>query len=80
MPESGPVPRPIVYAGRTVIYSIRSTGNTNTANLHIYGRRDLLGNLKLFENILKAASALIASAMAIIKFIGIIGKIRQASV
>ena len=34
-----------------------------------------MGRLKLFENILKAASALIASAMSIVKFIGIVGKI-----
>lgn len=38
-------------------------------------RRATLGKLKLFENILKAASALIASAMSIIKFVGIIGKV-----
>lgn len=42
-------------------------------------RRATLGKLKLFENILKAASALIASAMSIIKFIGIIGKIKPAA-
>lgn len=43
-------------------------------------RRATLGKIKLFENILKAASALIASAMSIIKFIGIIGKIKPAAV
>ena len=42
-------------------------------------RRATLGKLKLFENILKAASALIASAMSIIKFIGIIGKMKPAA-
>ena len=35
--------------------------------------------LRLFENILKAASALIAAAMAIIKFIGIVGKRKPAA-
>ena len=39
-------------------------------------RRILLGKLKLFENILKAVSALIASAMSIIKFLGIISKMK----
>ncbi len=39
-----------------------------------------MGKIKLFENILKAASALIASAMSIIKFIGIIGKIKPTAV
>lgn len=34
----------------------------------------LLRKLKVFENILKAASALIAAAMSIIKFIGIMDK------
>jgi hypothetical protein len=38
-----------------------------------------MGKIKLFESILKAASALIASAMAIIKFIGIISKMAPAS-
>ena len=37
-----------------------------------------LGKLKVFENILKAASALIAAAMSIIKFIGIIDKMSSA--
>ena len=37
-----------------------------------------MGKLKLFEHVLKAASALIASAMAIVKFVGIIGKIKAA--
>ena len=34
--------------------------------------------LKEFENILKAASALIAAAMSIVKFVGIIGKMKPA--
>lgn len=38
----------------------------------------LLGKLKIFENILKAASALIAAAMSIIKFISIVDKMAQA--
>lgn len=37
-----------------------------------------LYKMKLFENILKAAAALIASAMSIVKFINIIKKIAQA--
>jgi hypothetical protein len=38
----------------------------------------LLGKLKIFENILKAASALIAAAMSIIKFISITDKMAKA--
>lgn len=33
-----------------------------------------MGKLKLFESILKAASALAASGLSFIKFVGIIGK------
>lgn len=40
------------------------------------GRRSILGKLKLFETVLKAASLLIAAAMSIIKFAGIIVKIK----
>lgn len=34
-----------------------------------------MGKLKLFESILKAASALAASGLSFIKFVGIIGKL-----
>ena len=36
--------------------------------------------MKLFELILKAASALIASAMSIINFIGIMGKLKPKAI
>lgn len=36
--------------------------------------------IKIFEIVLKAASALIASAMAIISFIGLIGKLTPKAV
>lgn len=39
-----------------------------------------MNKIKLFEIILKAASALIASAMAIISFIGLIGKIKPRAI
>lgn len=42
------------------------------------GEGTLLGKWKEFENILKAASALIAAAMSIVKFVGIIGKMKPA--
>ena len=37
-----------------------------------------MGKLKIFEMILKAASLLITAAMAIVKFIGIIGRMATA--
>lgn len=36
----------------------------------------LLGKWKKVENVLKAASALIAAAMSIVKFVSIIGKMK----
>ena len=36
--------------------------------------------IKLFELILKATSSLIASAMSIISFIGIIGKLKSKAI
>lgn len=39
-----------------------------------------MSKIKIFEIVLKAASALIASAMAIISFIGLIGKIKPRAV
>lgn len=38
----------------------------------------LLGKWKMFENILKAASALVAAAMSIVKFVTIIGKMKPS--
>lgn len=68
-----------VYDGSMAIYSIYSAENISAIIASLMrGRRILLGKLKLFENILKAASALIASAMSIVKFIGIIGKMKPA--
>ena len=37
-----------------------------------------MGTLKIFELILKAASLLIAAAMSVVKFIGIVGKLAPA--
>lgn len=37
-----------------------------------------MGKWKKFENVLKAASALVAAAMSIVKFVTIIGKIKPA--
>lgn len=39
-----------------------------------------MGKIKLFEIVLKAISTLIASAMAIISFIGIIGRLKPKAV
>ena len=41
-------------------------------------RRITMGGLKVFEIILKAASLLVAAAMSVVKFIGIIGKLAPA--
>ena len=37
-----------------------------------------MGKLKLFENILKIAAAVISVAMSIVRFIGSIGKLKTA--
>ena len=37
-----------------------------------------MGGLKVFETILKAASLLVAAAIAVVKFIGTIGKLSLA--
>lgn len=37
-----------------------------------------MGKLKIFEIILKAASLLVTAAMAVVKFIGIVGKMATA--
>ena len=72
----------IVCAGYITIYSINSTGWTIIASqMYITiknERRITMGKLKIFETILKAASLLVAAAMAVVKFIGTIGKLSPA--
>ena len=42
------------------------------------GKEEYMGRLKLFENILKIAAAVISVAMSIVRFIGSIGKLKTA--
>lgn len=46
--------------------------------MYIGGKEGHMGKLKLVENILKIAAAVISVAMSIVRFIGSIGKLKTA--
>lgn len=58
----------IVYAQSILIAPYRQAG----------GKEEYMGRLKLFENILRIAAAVISVAMSIVRFIGSIGKLKTA--
>ena len=71
----------ILYAKFIMIYSINSDEiNINHLLVSCYKAYKMKGEgkMKLLENILKAAAALIAAAMSIVKFVNIIRKMATA--
>ena len=69
---------PIVYADHILIYSVSRPAEPIAIETAKGKEEDCMGGLKLAESILKAAAALIAAAMSIVRLIGSIGRMKSA--
>ena len=68
----------IVYADHILIYSVSRPAEPIAIEAAKGKEEDCMGGLKLAESILKAAAALIAAAMSIVRLIGSIGRMKSA--
>ena len=60
----------IVYAQSILIYSFYSIKHTIRHGMSMERKETGMGKLKLFENILKAVTTLVAALTSFVKFIG----------